>query len=70
MGIIKLRNNYPGTFMVMSESRRKVAEKICKDGYSSLTSAVFKDYMDVFYFHGVMAFIRRWFFVKKLYNKS
>lgn len=49
IGIPYLGGCYAGGFMIMSESRRQVAEKLLKDGWILLTEEVFKDYMDGFF---------------------
>lgn len=48
IGIPYLYGCYAGAFMMMEESRRKVAEKLIKDGYILLTDEVLKDYFDGF----------------------
>lgn len=48
IGIPCLGGCYAGSFMLMTDRRRKVAEKILKDGWILLTEEVFKDYMDGF----------------------
>ena len=48
IGIVNLSGCKPGIFMLMTESRKKTAEKILKDGWIELTESVLKDYLDGF----------------------
>ncbi len=48
IGIPLLSSCRTGVFMLMTDSRRYLAEKLLKDGYILLTEDVFKDYMDGF----------------------
>ncbi len=48
LGIPMLSGCAPGTFMLMDETRKKVAEKILKDGWIKATPEVIKAYMDGF----------------------
>ncbi len=48
LGIPMLSGCAPGTFMLMDEMRRSVAEKLLKDGWIKATPQVLKAYMDGF----------------------
>lgn len=48
IGIPYLGGCYAGAFMLMTENRRKIAEKLIKEGWIQLTEEVFKEYMDGF----------------------
>lgn len=48
IGIPYLYGCYAGAFMMMKEGRRKLAEKLIRDGYILLTDEVLKDYLDGF----------------------
>ena len=48
LGIPMLSGCAPGTFMLMDEMRRKVAEKLLRDGWIKATPEVVKAYMDGF----------------------
>lgn len=48
IGIVNLSGCKPGVFMLMTENRKKVADKILKDGWIELTDSVLKDYLDGF----------------------
>lgn len=48
LGIPMLSGCAPGAFMIMDDTRRKVAEKILKDGWIKVTPEVLKAYMDGF----------------------
>lgn len=48
LGIPKLSGCLCGAFMIMNDSRRKVADKILKDGWIRLDNITLKNYMDGF----------------------
>lgn len=48
IGIVGLSGCRPGVFMTMTEERKKVAEKILKDGWIELTEENLKNYFDGF----------------------
>ena len=48
LGIVDLSGCSVGTFMLMNENRKKIAESIIKYGYIKLDENIFKDYMDGF----------------------
>lgn len=48
IGVVNLSGCKPGAFMLMTENRKKVAQKILKDGWIELTDSVLKDYLDGF----------------------
>lgn len=48
IGVPLLLPNYAGTFMVMHEDRKSIAEEIIQNGFILLTDDVFKAYLDGF----------------------
>ena len=48
IGILNIQGCLPGTFMLMDEERKKVAQKILKDGWIELDDNVLKHYLDGF----------------------
>ena len=48
LGICNTQNVLAGRFMVMNEERRKIAEKILRDGWIELNEVVIKHYLDGF----------------------
>lgn len=56
LGLISMPSPMPGTFMVMNESRRKVAETILERGWIQFSKENMKDYLDgfiIFYRNGL-----------------
>ncbi len=47
-GVLDFMGTNVGTYMLMSEERKKIAQKILKDGYIKLTPNVLKYYLDGF----------------------
>ncbi len=48
LGIMHVRSTAPGIFMIINDQRKKVAEKILKDGWIKLDGIVLKHYLDGF----------------------
>lgn len=48
IGILNMPGCHPGTFMLMDEERKKVSQKILKDGWIELDEQVLKTYLDGF----------------------
>ena len=48
IGVCSLFNTLPGRFMTMTESRKKTAYKLLKDGYVEMTDENIKNYFDGF----------------------
>ncbi len=48
LGLIGLSSPQPGTFMLMNDNRKKIAQKLLKDGYIKLDSNSLKQYLDGF----------------------